>query len=45
MERFFDIIDLADRYQLVRATIAITLYFGANRVAEVKEIKYGGKKQ
>ena len=33
-----------DGYQLVRAAAAICLYFGANRVAEVKEIKFGGKK-
>ena len=33
-----------DGYQLVRAAAAVCLYFGANRVAEVKEIKFGGKK-
>ena len=44
-EKFFDLVDLNDRYQLVRAAAAIVLYFGANRVAEVKEIKFGGKKQ
>ena len=42
--KFFDHVDLNDRFQLVRAAAAVLLYFGANRVAEIKEVKFGGKK-
>ena len=38
MSDFFSKIDLANRYQLVRAAAAVVLLFGANRVADIKDL-------
>ena len=42
-EKFFSLVKLDDCYQLVRAAAAICLYFGCNRVKEIKDLKFGGK--
>ena len=40
---FQEYLKIENRYMLVRAALAITNYYGALRVCELKDIKYGGR--
>jgi hypothetical protein len=39
----FKKIDFDNRYELVRAAVASVAYFGANRMAEIKDLKVSGE--
>ena len=38
----FGKIDVTNRYELVRGAVGVTAYFGANRMAEIKDLKMSG---
>ena len=42
LKRFYEEVDLGNRYILVRNAFTSIMYFGGNRVIEVKNILFGG---
>ena len=42
-KKYFEHVDIEETYQMVRTAWAIACFFGANWVAELERIKYGGK--
>ena len=43
LKRFYEEVDLENRYVLVRNCFSSVVYYGGNRVAEIKDLKFGGK--